>query len=185
MKKLTDEKWINLFKRDDGYILASRNETPDPDKIGVVAAIVIFENKLVLLKQVRNIIGRSEIDLPAGLVDEGETPLQAVMREVKEETGLDTEVIIGADHGMPNDDVYFSSAGLTDENYKLFRLRAVKGAQIKPEEGIEVILFDTHTKLPSNIPVTMRANYAAALYALGYVTRKALENGKTVDELLT
>ena len=159
-QKLTDEKWVNLFKRDDGYIVASRNETPDPEKIGVVAAAVFYRNKIVVLKQYRNIIGKNEYDIPAGLVDEGETPAQAIVREVKEETGLNTHLMYATPDVDFMNQVIYSSAGLTDENYKLYWLWADSDQELNPEKGIEVILFDIsgETKqLFNDAPITCRA----------------------------
>ncbi len=163
MEKLTNERWINLFKMDDGFMLASRNETPDPSKIGVVAAMIDWNGKLIMVKQYRNIIGKHEIDLPAGLVDEGETPLEAAIREVKEETGLDCF------HDTKNDfpQVFYSSAGLTDENYQLFLLKAKPGQAPNPEKGIEVIAVDESTdflQYQMNYPITCRAMYALVCY---------------------
>lgn len=173
MQKLTEEKWVNLFKRDDGYVLASRNETPDPNKIGVVAAIVEWNGKLILVKQRRNIIGKDEIDLPAGLVDEGETPLQAAIREVKEETGLDC--VLAAPEDNPINQVFYSSAGLTDECYQLFLLHANGQQRFNPEKGIEIVAVDEYTDFTQyqiNYPITCRAMYALTSYYLGRVLKR-------------
>lgn len=167
MQKLTDEKWVNLFKRDDGYVFASRNETPNPDKIGVVAAMIEWGGRIIMVKQFRNIIGKYEVDLPAGLVDEGETPLQAVLREVKEETGLDCTLAQPED--SPLHQVFYSSAGLTDECYKLFMLRANPQQRLVAEKGIEVIAIDLYTDfriLQTNYAITCRAMYALTAYYL-------------------
>lgn len=43
--------------------------------------------EVVLQKQYRPPIGKIVIEVPAGLVDAGESPEQAAIRELKEETG--------------------------------------------------------------------------------------------------
>lgn len=46
----------------------------------------------MLIRQFRPPINAICIEIPAGLVDEGETPEQAAIRELKEETGYVGEV---------------------------------------------------------------------------------------------
>ncbi len=46
------------------------------------------ENEIVLIKQYRFGTGRSEIEIPGGAVDEGESILVAGQRELLEETGF-------------------------------------------------------------------------------------------------
>ena len=43
---------------------------------------------LVLIRQLRPAVNKTVIELPAGLIDKGETPKQAGIRELKEETGF-------------------------------------------------------------------------------------------------
>jgi ADP-ribose pyrophosphatase len=45
------------------------------------------ENRIILVQQYRYPIGRITLELPAGKADKGETPLECITRELKEETG--------------------------------------------------------------------------------------------------
>lgn len=55
---------------------------------GAVAIIPIFENgDVVLLKQFRPSIGEEIYEIPAGTLEEGESPLATAKREIVEETG--------------------------------------------------------------------------------------------------
>tara|TARA_B110000881_G_scaffold44401_1_gene36677 strand:- start:4458 stop:4919 length:462 start_codon:yes stop_codon:yes gene_type:complete len=57
-----------------------------------VAACVVNENKILLVKESR---GSSEglWGMPKGAVDQGEAPTKAVIRELKEECGIDGDVV--------------------------------------------------------------------------------------------
>lgn len=56
-----------------------------PSWVNVVA--VTADDAVVLIRQFRYAIGKVYFELPAGVVDKGETPLQAAQRELLEETG--------------------------------------------------------------------------------------------------
>ena len=60
---------------------------PDQPIVGV-GAIIISEGKILLEKR-KNSPGRGKWSIPGGLVELGESVGRAIVREVKEETGLD------------------------------------------------------------------------------------------------
>lgn len=55
-----------------------------------VGALIVCDGKLLLEKR-KNEPGRGKWSIPGGLVDLGETVHETIVREVKEETGLDVE----------------------------------------------------------------------------------------------
>jgi ADP-ribose pyrophosphatase len=57
-----------------------------PDYVGVVART--REDRIVLVKQHRPVVGHDVVELPSGHVDPGETPEAAARRELTEETGM-------------------------------------------------------------------------------------------------
>ena len=57
-----------------------------------VDALIIYDRKLVLIKR-KNQPFKDQFALPGGFVEVGETVEHAVVREAKEETGLDIELI--------------------------------------------------------------------------------------------
>jgi 8-oxo-dGTP pyrophosphatase MutT (NUDIX family) len=56
-----------------------------PDWVNVV--VITPEKKLVVVQQHRFGVGKTTLEIPAGIVNPGETPEQAAMRELREETG--------------------------------------------------------------------------------------------------
>lgn len=57
-----------------------------------VDAIILYDKKIVLIKR-KNPPYENCYALPGGFVEKGETVEQALIREAKEETGLDLEVL--------------------------------------------------------------------------------------------
>src|SRR5690625_2631849 len=55
---------------------------------GAAAVIPITnDNKIIFVRQYRKAIEKMLIEIPAGLIDEGENPEEAAVRELEEETG--------------------------------------------------------------------------------------------------
>ncbi len=53
-----------------------------------VAVIVKNEGKIAFIKQFRSTTGKTYIEIPAGLIEKGESEIEASVREVEEETGI-------------------------------------------------------------------------------------------------
>src|SRR5699024_11705908 len=73
-------------------------------------AIVAFtdDDKLLFVKQYRLAVGKTLLELPAGHIDPGEGPMDAAVRELREETGFETE-------NMKFITEVYTSPGFTDE----------------------------------------------------------------------
>ncbi|KAI1263848.1 ADP-ribose pyrophosphatase [Xylariaceae sp. FL1019] len=78
------------------------------DGVGILVLLDLPTGSEILLqKQFRPPLGKTTIELPAGLIDEGETIQQAAVRELKEESGYvgsvtETSPIMYNDPGMTN-----------------------------------------------------------------------------------
>lgn len=56
-----------------------------PDWVNIIA--ITEEGEMVLERQYRHALGNTCYELPCGVIEEGETPLEAARRELLEETG--------------------------------------------------------------------------------------------------
>lgn len=123
-KTLYDAGWIRLVSAEDvnskksKWIYATRKKEGEaknsliPDAV-IIVPIHINKNglkSLVITKEYRYPINDYEWGFPAGLVDKGESVLDAAKRELKEETGYD---LICCYLQSP---IVISSAGLSDES---------------------------------------------------------------------
>src|SRR3954447_4362458 len=84
-KVVFDTKWFQIVARqfpgskDPHYLI---NSTDFVDVVAVTEA-----GKLLLVRQFRPAAGRETLELPSGHVEAGETPEDAVRKELLEETG--------------------------------------------------------------------------------------------------
>lgn len=128
--KQTENKYLNLYefqaKRRNGkvapYFVSSRatdveqlkavSNTVQPDGVIIYGVYGEKKDKLVLVKQFRYPINDYVYEFPAGLVENGEDMLEAAVREMYEETGLDFEPKKNPSaYSKP----FFTSTGMTDE----------------------------------------------------------------------
>ena len=130
VKRQTNNRFLNLYELDavfrDGsrapYYVASRRKDVDSIKAvthdnhadGVILYGVYGEekDKVVLIRQFRYPINGYVYEFPAGLVEPGEDMLDAGVREMQEETGLEFRPVDAGSYSRP----FFTTIGMTDES---------------------------------------------------------------------
>ncbi|NMS91202.1 NUDIX hydrolase [Clostridioides difficile] len=156
---LIENKFIGLFEieyknklnEDKIWMVASRksneelkciylkNEEDNVDAV-VIAGLHKSSGKLILIKQFRVPINDYIYELPAGLVDEGESIETSVERELREETGL---TLLEIKKNMSKDKVYLSP-GMSDESVAFVYCICdgdITDEFLEPDEDIEAFLI--------------------------------------------
>lgn len=88
-------------------------------RISIAALYIEYEGKILLLHRQETKSQGNRWGIPGGKVDKGETPLQAVLREAKEETGYDFSGQSIEDLGT----VYIEYNDKDHFNYHMFRVK--------------------------------------------------------------
>ena len=105
IRRLTDNPYLNLYEMDAiassgepfNYYFASRRKdgdirihTKETDPEGVLVYAVDEDDpgRILMVHQYRYPVDRYMYELPAGLIEKGETPALAAAREIREETGM-------------------------------------------------------------------------------------------------
>ncbi|MDD2494296.1 MAG: NUDIX hydrolase [Tissierellia bacterium] len=104
---------------------------------GASAILAINDNdEIVLVKQYRKAVEECLYELPAGLLNVAEEPVECALRELKEETGYEAEEIIKIFE-------FYSSPGFSNEKITLFKATNLKQGQTKfdEDEFIEISHF--------------------------------------------
>lgn len=135
-----EEKTMKSDKVYEGKILNLKVDTVEmPDKKyskreivehpGGVAIIAITpENSLVLVKQYRKAVESFLLEIPAGKLELNEEPRETAIRELKEETGLESDKLNYISE-------FYTSPGYTNEKIHLFLAEELKKVDYTPEPG--------------------------------------------------
>ncbi len=153
-KTLSSQKIYNgriLSLRVDRVLLENGHETVREviDHQGA-AGVVAFdeEGKLLMVRQYRYPIGQELLELPAGKIDPGESPLQCAARELQEETGYKAEKLteLGRVYPAAAYDVelvhLFYAQGLTPVQQKLDEDEFLSVEHVDFDEAVRLVLAD-------------------------------------------
>ena len=133
-KKIFDGKILNLrldtIKTKDGKL--ARQEVVE-HRSAVVVIPVDNNDNVILVKQYRHPIGLDLLEAPAGIIEDGEEPDSAAMRELREETGY-------ASRNLRLLGGFWSSPGFTDEYLYGYIAKDLFANQLPMDEDEEITL---------------------------------------------
>lgn len=133
---LISNKWVRLRK--DHVILPNKREIEDfyvierPNLVHVIA--ITSDNQYILEKQYRYAINRECYEICAGLIEQGETPLEAAKRELLEETGY------AGGNWIPYGEYAIDPSNMTDISYAFIAkgVCKIRKQNLDPTELISV-----------------------------------------------
>ena len=96
-----------------------------PEAAGIIPFVT--DDEIIMVKQYRYALGRTTLEIPAGKVDQGESPEDCAKRELLEETGYDTET-------LELICTYAPAIGYSNEMIHLFTGRNLKKVNEKIDE---------------------------------------------------
>lgn len=191
LDKMTDSKYLNLYRilydvngKEIDYYVASRRSidklkaTTKERRADVVrvAPYVKKDGKVfaVVTKEYRFPINDYVYSTPAGNIDAGETPEQAVEREVWEEIGAKAKRIIKID------DASYSSVGMTDESLTCFvvEVENFEQAHLEPNEFItyQLVPMDELMQFTNEKVFDLQARLVLKTLAYEWKLKKHNEN---------
>ena len=93
-----------------------------------VAIVAVYKGRMALVEQRRPAVDRQLLELPAGMVDEDERPLDAANRELREEIGYRAQSIYQIGE-------FYMSPGYSDEVMHLFFATDLVEDPLSRDEG--------------------------------------------------
>ena len=83
---------------------------------GVAAVPLLADGRVLLIRQFRYPIGKYILEIPAGKLDSGLSPLETIAREIEEETGYSAGQIT-------QECTFYTTLGISNESIYLFLAR--------------------------------------------------------------
>jgi len=153
-------------------------ERTSSDGVVIIAAITA-DSKLLLIRQYRPALDCHVIELPAGLIEVGESPLESCKRELVEETGYASDDVSTLSEGV-------ISTGILAENWHAMLAldaRPATAAQLRaypPDEteDIEVMPLELHSAIEELSAMEQRGEKVdIRIYGIVELARRKMRTG--------
>jgi len=137
-----------------------------PGAVGIVP--LTGDGRVLMVKQYRHAVRDVLLEIPAGKLDESETPIECAKRELAEEVGMKADVMTPLAE-------FYNSPGYSDERFFLYLARGLEPAEgeSEPDEFLELVsikLDGAHQLISSGkicdaksiIGITLTRSYVAS-----------------------
>lgn len=169
-KTLLDRKWLRItedsVKLPNGTVIDEFHVMHSPHWAAVIA--ITDDWRVVMVEQYRHGLGRTSLELPSGVIDPGEQPLDAAKRELREETGHDARDWLGLIQVSPE------PSRSTHRAHFYVARGAIRVSDARPEasEIINLRLLDVDSLLDE--VMSGHINHAAHVGAILLAERRGL-----------
>ena len=156
-RKIYSNKYIELYE--DVLDIKNKKKIYTRARRKDYSTIVPFvsNNEILVIKSYRHMVGSYQIEAPSGYIDNGETPVEAASRELKEETGYRANNIISLG-SYTLDYTMFEQTGnlfvaydLVDEKRKKLGMMEIIETAILSIDDIKKLLFEGNILNASSI----------------------------------
>lgn len=121
----------------------------------------ISPHKIILLRQLRPVIGSYIYELPAGTLEEGESPLGCAKREIVEETGYSAKRFTRLG-------IIFPCPGYSTEKITIFKAEGLAKKKIEKEEDEHILPFPASKRKVKGLFKSCRIVDAKTICALTF-----------------
>jgi ADP-ribose pyrophosphatase len=148
--------WVSIIAREVEF---ARGEAPQVyhavDQADYIAIVALTANgKIPIVRQYRPAIEAFAWELPAGLVDPGEKPIDCCRRELMEETGLTARAVHALGENCP------CTGRFSNRIHNFFVAAGARVAKFEPEPGLTVKLVS-----PADlVRLIMRGEFVSQLH---------------------
>ena len=165
-KYIVQEKWATLrvdkCKMPDGTLIDDYYVLEYPDWVNAIA--LTENNEVIIIRQYRHAAEEVILEIPGGCIDPGETPEEAVKRELLEETGYDFNSI------QPLSTLYANPSTSKNKTYS-FLVKGGRKIQEQHLDGreeieVELVSIEELKQLLMENKFTQALHASAIFYAL-------------------
>ncbi len=170
MEKFEELENKEVFKNDHIQVYTRRLKLPNnkivdwtfTGKRDAVGVIAVFEDDSVLLvKQYRPAVRMVTLEIPAGLLELGECPMEAALRELEEETGYRAQKIEKIYE-------YYTSPGISEGKFYLYYAENL----IKTEQHLDEDEFVEVERVPLKNLSIEKVSDGKSIVAIEYAKRR-------------
>jgi 8-oxo-dGTP pyrophosphatase MutT (NUDIX family) len=172
----TVSPWIKLVAREVEFLAGAPPETyhaiAQADYLAIVA--LTPDGKIPIVRQFRPAVERFTWELPAGMVDQGETPQECCVRELKEETGFSARAVHTLGAYAP------CTARLSNQVHSFFVETGEQGKPSEPDIELRLVTPAELGRLIKTAEFPLQLHIGALLLAglHGFIDLGGLNGGK-------